>query len=152
MFSKKLLIGSLLTATALLTKGTTEVLADPIRTSGVVCSNANPGGANAFQRIPNALVNVSPVVQAAVCAIPRSPPLPAGAAPVFQVTGIDANCVITSYQQNGATTAAVAIVWPAAVATAVVAFPPALAPPPNYITLFCNVNPGGAILDLAAAN
>jgi hypothetical protein len=66
--------------------------------------------------------------------------------------GRDANCILTSYQPNGAVTAVAAFAWPAAGAIVAVTFTPALAPPQNFITLSCNVNPGGAIISLAAAN
>src|SRR3954464_6506985 len=92
MISKKLMIGSLFAAAAaaVLTTGTAEVQADPILTSGVVCSHATPGQAEDFQGFTNAFVNVNPAVRLAVCAVPRSPALPAGANPTFTFTTVNA--------------------------------------------------------------
>lgn len=154
MISKKLLIGSLFAAAALLTEGTTEVQADPILTSGVVCSNGMPGQANDFQRFTNAFVNVNAAVRLGICAVPRSPALPAGANPLFSFTGINGTCTATSYLPNGTVQAQANFAWGAAPTTVNVTFPLALAGPSNYITLFCNLNGAGtgAILSLTAAN
>jgi hypothetical protein len=152
MISKKLMIGSLFAAAAaaVLTTGTAEVQADPILTSGVVCSNATPGQAEDFQRFTNAFVNVNPAVRLAVCAVPRSPALPAGANPTFIFTTVNAACTVTSYLPNGTVQAQVNI----GSGTVTVVFPVAVAGPTNYVTLSCNLNGAstGAILSLTAAN
>ena len=154
MISKKLLIGSLFAAAALLTGGTTEVQADPILTSGVVCNNGTPGQANDFQRFTNAFVNVNAAVRLAVCAVPRSPALPAGANPVFVFTGINATCTATSYLPNGTVQAQANFTWGAVITSTTVTFPVAVAGPTNYVTLSCNLNGAGAgaILSLTAQN
>src|ERR1041384_5874240 len=146
MISKKVLIGSLFAAAALLTNGTAEVQADPILTSGIVCGNATPGFANDFQRFTNAFVNVAAAPRVAACAVPRSPALPAGANPSFFFTVANAiNCTATSYLSNGTVQAQANFVAAGLVTTNVV-FPAALAEPTNYITLICNLNPQGAVL------
>jgi hypothetical protein len=154
MFSKKLLIVSLFAAVALLTDGAAEVQADPIMTSGVVCNNATPGQANDFQRFTNAFVNVNAAVRLAVCAVPRSPALPAGANPVFSFTGLNGACTATSYLPDSTVQAQANFTWGAVPTTVNVTFPVALAGPNNYITLACNLNGAGAgvILSLTAAN
>ena len=154
MISKKLLIGSLFAAAALLTGGTAVVQADPILTSGVICSNGTPGTAEDFQRFTNAFVNINAAVRLGVCAVPRSPALPAGANPAFAFTGVNGTCTATSYQPNGVVQAQANFAWGAAPTTVNVVFPLALAGPTNYITLVCNLNGAGtgAILSLTALN
>ena len=153
MISKKLLIGSLFVAAAVLTHGTTAVQADPILTSGVVCGNGTPGQAEDFQRFTNAFVNVNAAVRLAVCAVPRSPALPAGANPMFAFTVANATCTATSYLPNGTVQAQINLTF-TGLATATVTFPLAVAGPTNYITLACNLNGAGAgaILSLTALN
>lgn len=154
MISKKLVIGSLFAAAAaVLTTGTTAVQADPILTSGVVCGNGTPGQAEDFQRFTNAFVNVNAAVRLAVCAVPRSPALPAGANPVFQFTVVNGTCTATSYLPNG-TVQAQANFTTVGNQTVTITFPVAVAGPTNYVTLSCNLAgaSAGAILSLTAAN
>lgn len=154
MISKKLLIGSLFAAAALLTHGTAEVQADPIWTSAVVCNNGTPGQANDFQRFTNAIVNVNAAVRLAVCAVPRSA-APAGVDPLtFQFTGVNGTCTATSYLPNGTVQAQANFAFGTAITTVNVNIPAALAGPTNYITLSCNLNGAGAgaILSLASLN
>jgi len=155
MISKKLLIGSLfaVAATAVLTAGTAAVQADPILTSGVVCGNGTPGQAEDFQRFTNAFVNVNAAVRLAVCAVPRSPALPAVANPSFLFTAANAACTVTSYLPNGTVQAQTNITF-SGLQTIGVTFALAVAGASNYITLSCNLNGSstGAILSLTASN
>ena len=149
MISKRLVIGSLFAAAAALSTKTTAVQADPILTSGVICGNGTPGQAEDFQRFTNAFVNVNAAVRLAVCAVPRSPALPAGAKPTCIFNGVGGICTATSYQPNGTVQAQINFMLPATVA-----FPAAVAGPTNYVTLSCNLNGSlaGAIFGLTAAN
>lgn len=152
MISKKLVIGSLLATAALMSDSTTEVQADPIVTSAVACSNGTPGEANDFQRFSNAIVNINALPRLAVCAVPRSPALPAGANPTFVFSGFDGQCTATSYLSNGAVQAQINFVLAPTGTIATVTFPVAVAGPTSNISLSCLLNTGGALLTLTAAN